>query len=126
MTSERGSGPEGRISEPQEKQRRKRGARSLTPSVHSRLANPGPMARFEHIKATDPALLGTVIQRIADGESVRAICSAWQLPRREFREWLKQEGRKLVGSARSAPVLQIVGKARSDQKEQERSDLCNQ
>lgn len=55
----------------------------------------GPRARFAELKK-DPQLLGLVLVRLGDGDSISQICSAWGIPRRAFRAWLACEGCRLM------------------------------
>jgi len=60
--------------------------------------DPGPRARWQHVMR-DPFLLGTILQRVAGGESLRDIGRAWKVPQAELRDWVHAEGRRLVHEA---------------------------
>ncbi|MDP2619283.1 MAG: hypothetical protein Q8P46_03775, partial [Hyphomicrobiales bacterium] len=50
------------------------------------VADPGPMARLEVVKA-DAGAPSVIFQRLADGESLKEIAKQWAVPKGRFVEW---------------------------------------
>src|SRR3990167_10800551 len=53
-------------------------------------ADPGPMARFEELKA-DAGAPDVIYQRLASGESLYAIAKQWKLPKKAFVQWFEAD-----------------------------------
>lgn len=82
----------------------------------SALQDPGPIARFGAVTA-DTSTPGIIVQRLADGESIRDIAKAWQIPYKRFLSWIAANGdlteqckrvRELAGIELRMEGLEIV------------------
>lgn len=60
--------------------------------------DPGPMARFEYVKVQE-STPSVVFQRLCEGETLREIASAWQVPKGLFIQWFMEEHRDLFDAA---------------------------
>jgi hypothetical protein len=56
----------------------------------ARIPDPGPLARWNVVKA-DEMTMPIVVQRIADGETLKQIAKAWQVPYGLFAQWLIED-----------------------------------
>lgn len=52
--------------------------------------DPGPMQRFREVIAED-ATIGVIVQRLTDGETLRDIAKAWQVPYGKLAEWMVED-----------------------------------
>lgn len=84
--------------------------------------DPGPLARLEAVKS-DPTTMGVVVQRLADGETLKAIARSWQIPYGKFAEWIVEDSErsamysgalKLWGDALAQEVVQIADEVEAD------------
>jgi hypothetical protein len=55
------------------------------------LRDPGPAMRFSAVVA-DEATPGVIVQRLADGESLKQIAVAWGIPYLRFLSWIAANG----------------------------------
>lgn len=78
--------------------------------------NPGPLVRFASVTA-DPATPSVIVQRLADGESLKEIAKGWDIPYRRLIEWIAANGdlteqckraRELAGIELRMEGLEIV------------------
>lgn len=60
--------------------------------------DPGPMARFEHVK-TQPETASVVFQRLCDGETLAQVARDWAVPKGRFVEWYTTEHAALYDAA---------------------------
>lgn len=81
--------------------------------------DPGPAVRFEVVVA-DPTTPGVIVQRLAQGESLRQIAAAWQIPYLRFLAWVAANGdlseqckrvRELAGIELRMEGLEILDEA---------------
>lgn len=52
--------------------------------------DPGPIARFEEL-AAKPETMGVLVQRIAEGETLKQLASAWKIPAGRLAQWLIED-----------------------------------
>lgn len=78
--------------------------------------DPGPLARFGAVMA-DPLTPSVIVQRLSDGESLKEIATAWQIPYKRFLAWIAANGelteqckrvRELAGIELRMEGLEIV------------------
>lgn len=50
----------------------------------------GPLARLKEVLA-DPSTMGVLVQRLAEGESLREIATAWRVPYGRLFDWISQD-----------------------------------
>lgn len=74
------------------------------------VADPGPVARLEHVKA-QPDTPGVVFARLCEGETLREIAKAWELPRGPFCEWFMQTHGVLFDAALRVRADQLANEA---------------
>lgn len=55
------------------------------------LADPGPMARFVAL-TRDETTPAVIVQRLTEGESLRDMASAWEVPYKRFLAWIAANG----------------------------------
>jgi hypothetical protein len=67
-------------------------------SVLATLPTGGPLARLEAVIA-DESVPGVVFQRVCDGETLRDIAKAWELPKGQFVRWFSTEHSELYDAA---------------------------
>lgn len=67
-------------------------------SLPAIVADPGPLARLEHVKAQADTP-SVVFQRLCEGETLKAIAKAWQIPAGLFTEWFTSEHLPLFDAA---------------------------
>ena len=60
------------------------GATALT------VSDPGPMARFEALVRED-GTMGVIVQRIAEGETLRQLAVAWRVPAGRLAQWIIED-----------------------------------
>ena len=72
--------------------------------------DPGPMARLEVVKvqAETPSV---VFQRVAEGESLKAIAKSWQVPAGRFTEWFSTTHADLYDAALKVRADQLAHEA---------------
>jgi hypothetical protein len=77
---------------------------------------------LEAVKA-DPSTMGVVVQRLAEGETLKQIAKAWQVPYGRFAEWIVEDRErseqysaalKLWGDALAQEMVQIADGAEAD------------
>jgi hypothetical protein len=73
----------------------------------SRISDPGPLARLEEVKG-DVSLPSVIFQRLCDGETLREIAAAWQLPKGAFTHWFCVEHADLYDSALKVRADELV------------------
>jgi len=61
-------------------------------------ADPGPIARLESVKAADTTP-GVIFSRLTEGESLKEIARAWQVPAGRFTEWFTTQHAELYDAA---------------------------
>ena len=49
--------------------------------------NPGPLVRFEHL-TTKPDTMDIIVQRVADGDTLRGIAKSWEVPFGKLAGWV--------------------------------------
>lgn len=54
------------------------------------LRDPGPLARFAAVVA-DPTTMPLVVQRLTDGETLKEIAAAWQIPYGRLAQWIIED-----------------------------------
>ncbi len=54
------------------------------------LRDPGPMARFEAL-VKEEGTMGVIVQRIAEGETLKQVAQAWQVPHGRLAQWLIED-----------------------------------
>lgn len=52
--------------------------------------DPGPMARFEAL-VKDESTMGVIVQRIAEGETLKELATAWKIPAGRLAQWLIED-----------------------------------
>jgi hypothetical protein len=52
--------------------------------------DPGPLARLDHVIA-QPDTMSVIVQRLTDGEPLRAIARAWKVPYGRLAEWIVED-----------------------------------
>lgn len=72
--------------------------------------DPGPMARLEAVKANENTP-SVIFQRVAEGETLREIAKAWQVPVGRFVEWYTTEHADLYETALRARADQLAHEA---------------
>lgn len=72
--------------------------------------DPGPLARLEAVKA-DGAVPHVVFQRLCDGETLKDIAKAWELPRGRFVEWFTTQHSELYEAALKVRADEIAHEA---------------
>lgn len=77
--------------------------------------DPGPLARLEMVVAQSETP-SVVFQRVAEGESLRAIAKSWEVPAGRFAEWYTTEHAELYDAAL---------KVRADQLAHERLEIAD-
>jgi hypothetical protein len=55
------------------------------------MSDPGPVARFIDV-VRDPQTPAVIVQRLVDGESLKDIAAAWQIPYKRFLAWIAANG----------------------------------
>jgi hypothetical protein len=60
--------------------------------------NPGPLARLAAVKE-DPETPSVIFQRLTDGEELKEIARAWQVPKGRFIEWFTTNHADLYDAA---------------------------
>lgn len=60
--------------------------------------DPGPLARLETVKA-DPGTPSVIFQRMCDGETLKDIAKAWQIPKGRLAEWFTTQHADLYDAA---------------------------
>lgn len=71
----------------------------------------GPMARLEDVKR-DPRTIDVVVQRVASGETLKAITKSWEIPHGPFLAWLIDDDARWSAYRRA---LVLGGFAESDE-----------
>jgi hypothetical protein len=80
------------------------------------MSDPGPVARFIDV-VRDPQTPAVIVQRLSDGESLKDMASAWQIPYKRFLAWIAANGelteqckrvRELAGIELRMEGLEIV------------------
>lgn len=69
--------------------------------------NPGPLARFEAIKGDESAPL-QIFSRLAEGESLKQIAKAWEVPKGRFCEWFTSEHGDLYDAALKVRAAELA------------------
>ena len=72
--------------------------------------DPGPLARLEHVKLQE-ATPSVVFQRLCEGETLRDIAKAWQIPVGLFVEWFTTEHLVLFDTALKVRADQLAHEA---------------
>lgn len=70
----------------------------MADSVLATLPTGGPLARLEAVIA-DESVPDVVFQRVCDGETLRDIAKAWELPKGQFVRWFSTEHSELYDAA---------------------------
>lgn len=73
-------------------------------------ANPGPIARLESLKA-DASIPAQVFLRLCDGESLKQIARAWQVPKGPFVLWYMSVHRQLFDDAERVRAQDLKAEA---------------
>ena len=66
--------------------------------VDYQVALPDHLAKMQRLQVVidDPMTMEIVIQRVIDGESLKAIARAWQLPPTRFVKWISDDEKRLA------------------------------
>lgn len=80
--------------------------------------DPGPLARLEAVVAAGNTP-SVVFQRVCEGETLRDIAKAWQIPVGRFTEWFSTEHSELYDAALKVRADQIANEALSIADEQQ-------
>lgn len=57
------------------------------------MTNPGPLARFEEV-IKQPNTMSIVVQRLTDGERLREIAKAWEIPYGRLAAWIAEDAER--------------------------------
>ena len=57
------------------------------------MTNPGPVARFEHV-IRQPDTMSIIVQRLTDGERLREIARAWEIPYGRLAAWIAEDAER--------------------------------
>jgi hypothetical protein len=89
----------------------------LATAALATLPTGGPLARLEAVIA-DESIPGVVFQRVCDGETLRDIAKAWELPKGQFVRWFSTEHADLYDAALKVRADDLAHEALSISDEQ--------
>lgn len=53
--------------------------------------DPGPLERFRAVVEDNPATMDVIVQRLTDGEPLKAIARSWDVPYGKLAEWITED-----------------------------------